>query len=340
MTIPPPRNTLVSFYYYSKFDLDRLANTTIIGDSGAYTARVQGAEVSNQQLGVWANTWKHRLAWCAAIDLSGDIEGTRRNWSELCDTGIEAVSSIHIGMHPSAMDWYAERGVDFLGLGGVAGGQVSDAAVFRWLVNVFKYQRENHPQMRFHGWGITRPSWVRLPFFSVDSSGWGASYRYGRLALRHPHTGKVYNIDLRGRDAYKPEIAMLLRDHYGVNPSQVATSGPHNRLLMVQLSALSASVQEQHWRKMHRKNNITPPKWGRLGGWNYGQTPPHQHLSLGDGIEGSRRYEDQAIISLNGPHRHLAEGSSEHLEVVNALVEGREMWREKQDANSNEPSES
>lgn len=321
--IQPPRNTLVSCHYYGGFDLDKFSNTTLIGDSGAYSARTQGIEITNAVLTAWAQTWYHRLAWVAAMDVSGDIPTTRANWQTLCDKGLPAVSTLHLGGDPAEMDWYVEQGVDFLGLGGIAGVSSGSAAIFRWLVQVFKYARANHPQMRFHGWGITKPDWLRLPFWSVDSSGWGASYRYGRLALRHPLTGKVLNIKLDGQDAYRPEVAMLLRDHYGVNPSDVAKSGAHNRLLMVQLSALSASVQEQQWRKMHRNSGITPPSWGRLGGWNY-DTAPNQHLALSNG-----QHEDDAIINLNGPHRHLAEGSSEHLEVVNALVEGRELWREK-----------
>lgn len=325
MMIPPPRNVLVSFWYYPKFDLDKFSACNVVGDSGAYSARTQGAEVTTKQLAAWAAVWEHRLAWCASLDISRDVAKTRANWQELCDTGIPAVSTIHVGEdYKTEMDWYAQQGVDFLGLGGVAGSALSPPAVFRWLVAAFKYARDNHPQMRFHGWGMTKPDWLRLPFWSVDSSGWGASYRYGRLALRHPVTGRVHNVELHGRDSYDPKVAQLLADHYGTTPSQVATTGPHNRLLMVQLSALSASVQEQHWRKLHRNSAITPPQWGRLKGWRYGPTPPHQHLSLSKG-----QHEEEAIITLNGPHQHLAEGHPEHLEVVQALNEGRELWREK-----------
>lgn len=323
--IPPPRNILVSFWYYPKFDLDKFSACNVVGDSGAYSANTQGAEVTTKQLLAWAQMWEHRLAWCASLDVVGSSAGTRRNWNEMCDSGIQFVPTIHFRTRYDEMDYYAEKGVDFIGLGGVAGGSYSPQVVFRWLIGAFKYARDNHPQMRFHGWGMTQPKWLRLPFFTVDSSGWGASYRYGRLALRHPVTGAVFNVQLHGQDSYDPNVAQLLADHYGTTPSQVATTGPHNRLLMVQLSALSASVQEQHWRKLHRNSGITAPQWGRLKGWKYEPVNPHQHLSLSKG-----QHEEEAIITLNnGPHQHLAEGHPEHLEVVNALNEGRELWREK-----------
>ena len=266
MTPAIPTNTLVSFYYYPRYDIDRLASTTIIGDSGAFSAIMQGATIETPQLVAWAHQWRHRLAWIACLDVHGDPLATRRNWQEMCDGGIPGVPSIHCGEPVTEVDWYAERGVDFMGLGGLAGGgSMTPDVQFRWLIQVFKHAEKNFPQMRFHGWGITRPKFQRLPFFSVDSSGWGAAYRYARLALRHPHTGKTIGVAMNGKDVYKPEVALLLRDHYGVNPSQVATSGPHNRLLMVELCAKSAAIQEQQWRYLYRRKPISVPTWGQLG---------------------------------------------------------------------------
>ena len=44
--IPPPRNILVSYHYFRKYDLDKLAGLRIIGDSGAYSAKSQGVELT------------------------------------------------------------------------------------------------------------------------------------------------------------------------------------------------------------------------------------------------------------------------------------------------------
>lgn len=298
--IPPPRNILVSYHYYRKYDLDKLAGLRIIGDSGAYSARMQNLEITNDELAAWITRWRHRLCWAACMDVAGDTLRTRRNWQVLVDKGIPAVSSIHVGTPPSEMDWYADRGVDFLGLGGLAGGTSSPSTQIRWLVSVFRYARDNHPGMRFHGWGLMDKRALQLPFYSVDSSGWSSGYRYGRMTLRDPRTGKAHNITMNGRDTYAPEVATMLRDCYGVNPSELATSGPHNRHLMVKLSALSASVYEQQFQRRHRNSNITRPVWGQF-------TPslPAAHLAAAP-------HEASPLI-------HLAEGSSEHLEVVRRM---------------------
>lgn len=308
--IPPPRNILVSFHYFRRYDLDKLAGMRIIGDSGAFSAKSQGAEVTVSELAAWGKRWQHRLCWLASLDVIGSAEGTRRNWHEMVDGhNIAAVPTIHFGCDPSLMDYYAERGVDFIGLGGMVGKPMSKQ--LRWLVTCFRYARDNHPQMRFHGWGVSHTKIMRLPFFSVDSSGWGQAYRFGRMTLRDPtHPGHSVAVQMDGRGSYTPEVATLLRQHYGINPSQVSTSGAHNRKLVVRLSALSASVAEQEFRRMH-KGGISAPSWGQLGAPARG---PSYHLALGDTSK-----EPDGLKDLAGPHLHLADTSSEHLELVSQL---------------------
>jgi hypothetical protein len=322
--IEPPRNILVSFAYYRRIDLDKLAPCRIIADSGAYSAKQLGITIDTDKLAKWTKMWNHRLTWVAALDVAGDIQQTRTNWLRMVDQHqLPAVSTLHCGAPPSEMDWYAERGVDFLGLGGIAGGNTPPTAQFRWLVSVFKYAAENHPQMRFHGWGITRPSWLRLPFFSVDSSGWGSSYRFGRITLRDPRDGTQVAVWVDGRgEVYQPKVAELLMDCYGVSPSQVNDAGPSNRLLFVKLSALSAAVQEQNFRKVHRRVPISPPTWGHLGGWDL-PSGPNQHLALGGCGAGIR---DRKVFSeLHGPHIHLVDGHPEHIETVAKLARGEKV---------------
>jgi hypothetical protein len=283
--------------------------------------------IETKQLIAWAKTYWDALAWIASLDVIGNIVESQRNWNQMVDAGIPAIPTIHLYERPDEMDYYAERGVDFIGLGGTAlvDSSPTPQEKLRWMVACFKYARENHPQMRFHGWGLANRNFLRLPFFSADSSGWGASYRYGQLRLRDPvNLGKTYSIKLNGRGTYSKEVACLLRDHYGVNPSEVSTSGPGNRLLMVRLSALSAAVQEQEYRQMHRKAPVTPPTWGRLGGWNM-PDGPNQHLALSGCGAGIRERKILAELH-NGPHMHLVDGHPQHIEVVAKLARGEEVW--------------
>ena len=322
--IPPPRNILVSYWYYRRIDLDKLAPCRIVADSGAYSAKQLGVTITTPMLATWTKIWQHRLSWVASLDVAGDIQATRRNWQQMVDVGLPAVSTLHRGCKPSEMDWYAERGVDFLGLGGIAGDNMTADIVFRWLVSCFRYAEANHPQMRFHGWGITKMSWMRLPFFSVDSSGWGSSYRFGLVNLRDPRTGKRHPVKIgRGTRIHDPEVAQLLVDCYGVTPSQIANAGPRNRLLLVKLSALSASVQEQQVRALHARNPVSPPTWGHLPGWDL-PAGPNTHLALGGCGAGIR--DRQVFSELHGPHIHLVDGHPQHIETVAKVARGEDIY--------------
>lgn len=310
MTIPPPpRNLLVSYHYYAKYNLARFRHCRVIGDSGAFSAASQGVTITTKELAAWAVQWRDVLTWNASLDVIGDPEGTRRNWHELVDVyGVDGVPTIHYGSDPALMDYYAERGVDFMGLGGMVGKPVPKQ--LRWLLSCFRHARDHHPQMRFHGWGVTADRLMQLPFYSVDSSGWSSSYRYGRLGLRDPTTGKNVTVLLDGRGSYSPEIVSVLQQ-YGVTPSQVATSGPHNRNLLVKLSALSASVGEQQFRKLHRRNPISTPVWGITRP----ATGPHRHLAVADGVAGGGSgHVVNTLVELNepaAPHNHIAVNPNE-----------------------------
>lgn len=83
--IPYPVNALVSYHYFADYDLDRLPNLRLIGDSGAFSAKSQGAEITPAALAEWGRKWSHRLSWLAALDVIGDPGATYRNWWEMVE---------------------------------------------------------------------------------------------------------------------------------------------------------------------------------------------------------------------------------------------------------------
>ena len=286
----------MSYYYFRAFNLDRLNHLRLIGDSGAFSAHSQGGEVTVDELAAWGTRWRHRLAWVAALDVIGDQKATRRNWqAAVSDHGLDAVPTIHYGTEPRALDWYADRGVDFVGLGGLVGLPLPKQ--MRWLVSVFKYQRANHPAMRFHGWGITSDRAMHLPFYSVDSSGWTGAMRFGTVKLRDPRGPRHdLRVKLDGRDPYRPEVAALLAREYGVNLKAVAKSTAATRPGVSRLGALSTSIHEQRIRARH--GPITPPSWGLLEPPTMGM---HLHLADSD-REGPSRLNALAAERDDTPH--------------------------------------
>lgn len=292
-----PSTLLASFHYARNWNLDEIQFGKLIGDSGAYSARTQGVKVSIDELGEWAIRWRHRLFWVAALDVAGDQKTTRRNWEAMNRAyGLQSVPSIHAGDDPRMLDYYAERGCDFIGLGGLAGGMGSNKAGMRWLIQVFKYAKEAWPGMRFHGWGLTTGLTSRLPFWSVDSSSWGSGYRYGMIPLRDPRTRKRVPVRTNGRDAYEPGNARLLTRYYKTRPSEVAVNTAATRERIAWVCALTQTIHETRMRELH--GPIAAPSWGLMNANGCPTDGPH--VALADAHPG-RLGNVSRLIGVHGP---------------------------------------
>lgn len=271
--IQPHRNVLCSYHYFKDYDFTRLPDLNIIADSGAFSAMSQGATITVDDLAAWAKDWPGVFKWVASLDVIGDPDATRRNWERMRDRHeLEAIPTIHWGSDPSLMDWYVEQGADLMGLGGMVG-KSSDKQM-RWLVSVFKHQQRHHPDLVFHGWGVTSPKVLRLPFYSVDSSGWTSVFRYGQVTVRDPRTGQRYKYQADGRDLKKkPHIARLLRTEYGIDPDDVLISNAGNWEIHARIALAALTVQEKMFQKMH--GPVRAPRFGV----NYSRDPQAEGLS-------------------------------------------------------------
>lgn len=268
-----PVNTLVSFHYFKRVPLDGFAagGLRMIGDSGAYSAANLGAPVDLGEFAAWAQRWREQLAWIASLDAIGDAERSWRNYRTLRDRyELDVVPTVHYGSAPELLDRYADDGVDMVGLGGMVGRKGQPRHLMRWCLSMFRYARDHHPEMRFHGWGVTHTMLVdSLPWYSVDSSGAGAAYRYGRAGLYCPDTRKLVQVRMDGRDAYRH--AQLLRRHYGLKPSDVAYSKPETLRALVRAAGRSFQLREK---ALRAKFHVTPPSYGQTSP----QVGPNVHM--------------------------------------------------------------
>lgn len=273
-----PVNALVSYHYFKRDTLSDLAagGLRLIGDSGAFSAVTTGAAIQLEEFADWAIQWRDSLSWIASLDVIGDPDGTLKNYETLRGMGIDVVPTLHYGGEPELLDFYAADGVDFLGLGGMVG-QGAGPQLTRWLVSVFRYARDKHPEMRFHGWGLTRSDLLMsLPWYSTDSSSYGSAWRYGQIRLFDPRHGKWLGFSTNGRDAHK--YRHFLEDFYGVTPDEVSTIGPDNMPLITKLQALAYQRCENFLR---RRFDVKPPKYGLTDSYD----GPHVHV-----VDGAKRH--------------------------------------------------
>lgn len=260
-TLPLPFSTLVSFHFFQeergKVIVKALGDSGafVIADSGAFSALTQGATIDLDVYASWLQEMQPNLVWAASLDVIGNVEASWKNWRRLTAMGLHTVPTVHFTAPTTALDRYVEAGATLVGLGGLVNGR-DLAGQMRWLVNMFRHQRDHHPQVRFHGWGISsgRRLLDHLPFFSVDSSGFGAAYRYGRASLFDVATGLNRMVPL---DGYSPGAhGRFLRSEYGVEPRDIARSFGGNRDVVRYLMFQSAQRMERHYQERH---HVTPP---------------------------------------------------------------------------------
>lgn len=302
-----PVNALVSFHYYKDLDISELARggLRMIGDSGAFSAFNTGSPVDIGEFAEWTKRWRGSLTWVASLDVIYDADRTWRNFRTLRDRyGLDVVPTIHYGADPHALDRYAAEGVDMIGLGGMVGRKSQPKHLLRWCLSVFRYQRDHYPGMRFHGWGVTHPALVHtLPWYSVDSSGTSAAYRYGRLTLYDPTTHKMVEIRMDGQSAF--HHATFLRKHYGVRPAEIASSSATTRPAIIRTAVRSNQILEA---ELRRKFRVSPPTYGVSSP----RSGPSVHLVLA--ANGARSGVDNAPLMTNGTNVHtVLSGEQQHL---------------------------
>lgn len=262
-----PLDALVSFHYYRREEqMENVLGTKrlcLIGDSGAFSAFTQGQPIVFTEYLAWVRRWLPYLAWAAALDVIGDPAATLRNWRAMRDEhALATVPTLHVGTDPAWLGNYAREGCDFIALGGMVGRALQ---ALPWVVNVFRYARDHHPELRFHIWGVTsRRVLDNVPAYSADSSGiLGAAYRFGTLRLFDPRTARHTTVPLRRHDVFK--VGRLLRDQYNVDPETIIRSTPENRHVLIQIAARATQLYAD-W--LARRHNVSPPTWAV-------KTPPH-----------------------------------------------------------------
>jgi hypothetical protein len=302
-----PVNTLVSYHYFSKANIKELANggLCVIADSGAFSAASQGAEIDTEAFYEWCRKWKNDFVWMAALDVIGDEQATYKNWIQ-SPPGLGLVPTVHYGAAPNSIDKYAEAGVDLIGLGGMVPHKSEPMKLLRWALGMMRYARDKHPQVRFHGWGVTHPQlMMNLPWWSVDSSGFTSAYRYGRMVLVDPSTGKKETIAMDGRSAAKH--ATMIQANYGISWKRIAQSTSGNRKDVVRASA----------RSMQHLQSFLQKRW---------QVTPPTHLT-------DKRQEVGPLMHfVDAAQQHLKHlhGPQLHYVVVNAKAEAEYLTEEQQ----------
>lgn len=234
---------LLSYHYYAKTDLDKLAEAsgtpdlTFLADSGAFSAFHAGAQVTVEDYVAWIKRWDHRLHAVAALDVLGDHKASIRNTQKMRDLGVDPLPVFHLGEPITVLEQYLAE-TEYMAIGGMVKASVTmrDRRLWKYLATI--HQLAGEAGVKLHGFGLS--SWPvirRFPWYSVDSSSAGSGYRYGRCTAYDPFADKWAAWALRDAKAWHRH-GWLVRE-YGLRPQDFKGSNTAIRGNLIALAARS-----------------------------------------------------------------------------------------------------
>lgn len=162
----------------------------------------------------------------AVLDVIGDPVGTWKNDEKMRAAGLNPIAAVHFGEPHNIMKKYIDAGVKYIALGGYAGAMVKPRVAMRWISAVFTHVRDHYQKtgemIKVHGFGMMDEAiLLSYPFYSVDSTVWLISQRYGKIVLWDAQKVQLAQINPRDnthmQNAWRDYGApMALLDGYAV----------------------------------------------------------------------------------------------------------------------------
>lgn len=286
---------LTSFHYYKSVDMEAFVAAfptppRVFADSGAFSAMNVGAEVSLADYTEWLLRWQHLFEVYVPLDVIGDGAATLANHRAMEDAGLRPIPVYHAGEPWHYLEAYVEA-YPYIALGGMVG-SAGTPALMRHSVEAYRIARQSGAQ--FHGFGMTKLELLRaLPWYSVDSSSWGAGHRYGQLRLWDPAKARM-TANAIGNHAAVYRKAELIRAHGG-DPEVLARPG----------CAMASSGRDTYLAERDMVIACNAGAWVLLEQWL------------------RRRFGDVCLRDGTGdpgPMVYLAEGSPAHLLTAARLL--------------------
>ena len=170
------------------------AKVDLFLDSGAFSAWNKGAVINIDEYIDFIQEHKNALTVYANLDVIGDPVGTWKNQEYMEKRGLSPLPVFHTAFeNESWLKKYIDKGYAYIALGGMAGGDISTETIIRKLDILFpKYlcDKNGMPKIKVHGFGITSiPILIRYPWYSVDSTSWVLTGRFGGIFVPKKKNG-------------------------------------------------------------------------------------------------------------------------------------------------------
>lgn len=164
---------------------------SIFLDSGAFSAFTKGISINIQDYIKFIKDNREGITLYANLDVIGDAEGTWRNQQIMEEAGLIPLPCFHLGEEWLYLERYVKE-YDYIALGGVAQAKNKDS-LMSWLDKCWEIicDKDGWPKTRVHGFAVTSLGIMfRYPWFSVDSTSWVLTGRFGSIYVPRYRDGE------------------------------------------------------------------------------------------------------------------------------------------------------
>jgi len=203
-------NLLISYLAIKTKKIEKTKLATypcdIFLDCGAFTAWAQGEKIDFSEYLKFVIKYQEYFEKIASLDVQPtglkeedfqkSAEESFKNYETMKNYVplSKLVPTFHFGEQLTYLERYVKDKIEVIALGGIAGPK-RDLTQFRrrrldlpWLAKVF----QTYPKQKFHGFGLfTKDILMNFPFYSIDSSYWTTTYRFGGL-LKYDEKKKFF----------------------------------------------------------------------------------------------------------------------------------------------------
>jgi hypothetical protein len=168
------------------------SNPKLFLDSGAYSAYTQGKEIDLFEYIDFIKEHQSVLDVYANLDVIGDAEATLANQRTMEQAGLHPLPVYHLHDPMDYLHYYIDR-YDYVAIGGMARGATSEARTLflNKCFNLICDTPDRLPKVKIHGFGMTSlPLMLRYPWYSVDSTSWVLTGRFGGVHVPYKKNGE------------------------------------------------------------------------------------------------------------------------------------------------------
>lgn len=165
-------------------------------DSGAFSAWSKGVNIDIDAYIAFIKEHKKYIHVYSVLDDINSAETTLKNQKYMESKGLSPLPCFHYNEDVKFLRHYL-NGYEYISLGGMV--PISNHNLMVWLDDLFQNyicDDDGMPKVKIHGFGITSiPILIRYPWYSVDSTSWVMTGRFGSVFIPIKKGGKyVYDV--------------------------------------------------------------------------------------------------------------------------------------------------